>query len=182
MAADADSTGQLSEGPEYATRQAVTRMRVPVAAGLVFVVALVGLLGWLGYQAHDAQRAQQQRDVFLQVARQTAVNLTTINDTDADADVQRILASATGTFHDQFQQRAPAFIEAVKKSASKTQGNVTAAALESEEAGHARVLVAVSVKTTNATAPEQPPHVWRVRIGMQKVGDGAKVSDVAFVQ
>jgi Mce-associated membrane protein len=37
------------------------------------------------------------------------------------------------------------------------------------------------VKTTNAGAPEQQPHAWRMRIDVRKVNDGVKVSNVSFV-
>jgi Mce-associated membrane protein len=43
------------------------------------------------------------------------------------------------------------------------------------------VLVAVSVKTSNAGAPQQDPRGWRMRLSVQKVGDEAKISNVAFV-
>jgi Mce-associated membrane protein len=39
----------------------------------------------------------------------------------------------------------------------------------------------VTVKTSNAGAPEQAPRAWRMRISVQKVDDGAKVSNVEFV-
>jgi Mce-associated membrane protein len=115
------------------------------------------------------------------VGRQGALNLTTISYTEADADVARILDSATGTFHDDFQKRSQPFIEVVKQAQSKTEGTVTAAGLESVKGDSAQVLVAVSVKTTNAGAPEPQPHAWRMRIDVQKVDDGVKVSNVGFV-
>ena len=69
----------------------------------------------------------------------------------------------------------------VKQTKSTTVGTVTEAGLESEAAGTAEVLVAVTVKTSNTTAPEQDPRAWRLRIAVQKVGDQAKVSNVEFV-
>ena len=67
------------------------------------------------------------------------------------------------------------------KAKSTTVGTITEAGLESETAGTAQVLVAVTVKTSNAGAPEQDPRAWRMRISVQKVGDQAKVSNVEFV-
>lgn len=58
---------------------------------------------------------------------------------------------------------------------------MTAAGLESEDPQGAQVLVAITVKTSNAGAPEQQPRAWRMRIGVKKVGDEAKVSNVEFV-
>jgi Mce-associated membrane protein len=152
-----------------------------IALGLVVVAALAGVGGWLGYRAYQDREAQAQRNLYVQVARQTAVNLTTINYTEVESDIKRILESATGTFYDDFQKRSQPFVEVVKKVQSKSEGTVAEAALLSEAKDQAQVLVAVSVKTTIAAAPEQEPRRWRMRISVQKSGDSAKVSNVEFV-
>jgi Mce-associated membrane protein len=152
-----------------------------LAIGAIMVVGLAALTGWLGFRTYQSQQAEAQRNLFLEVGRQGALNLTTINYTEAEADVARILDSATGTFHDDFQKRSQPFIDVVKQAQSKTEGTVTAAGLESVNGDSAQVLVAVSVKTTNAGAPEQQPHAWRMRVDVQKVNDGVKVSNVGFV-
>jgi Mce-associated membrane protein len=117
------------------------------------------------------------------VGRQGALNLTTIDFQHADSDVQRILDSATGTFYDDFQKRAQPFVEVVKQAQSKSVGTIAEAGLEPQSitANGAQVLVAVTVKTSNAGAPEQAPRAWRMRITVQKVGDDAKVANVEFV-
>lgn len=147
----------------------------------MIVVAHCGLFGWLSYRAIESRHAQQQRELFLQAGRQAALNLTTISSNEAEADVQRIVDSSIGDFRNDFQQRAPAFIDMVKQAQSNTEGSVTAAALESETPDQAQVLVAVSVKTSNTSAPQQQPRAWRMRITVQKVADGAKVANVVFV-
>ena len=58
---------------------------------IVIVAAVAGVTGWLGYRDHQTREAQAQRSLYVQVARQAAVNLTTISYTEADSDVQRIL-------------------------------------------------------------------------------------------
>jgi len=176
------------DAEESAEDEVRKRRRVslpPLRAGLLVVVlticALGGLGGWLGYHAYQSREAQQQRDLFLQVARQGALNLTTIDWEHADADVQRILGSATGGFYEDFSNRVQPFVDFVKQAKSKSVGTITEAALESESGNEAQVMVAVSVKTANAAAPEQDPRSWRMRISVQKVGNEAKVSNVAFV-
>jgi len=176
---DADDTAD--GGSDTSARQRGSSLRAGLVFGLVAAVVMAGLFGWLLYRAHESHDAQQQRQLFLEVGRQAALNLTTINFTRADADVQRILDSATGAFHDDFQQRSPAFVEVVKKAQSKSEGTVTETGLESDDANGAQVLVAVTVKTTNAGTAEAQPRAWRMRIGVQKVGNGAKVSNVEFV-
>jgi Mce-associated membrane protein len=149
--------------------------------GVVMVVVLAGLAGWLGFRAHHSQQAQAQRSQFLQVARQGALNLTTIDWQHAEADVHRILDGATGEFYDDFAKRSQPFIEVLKKAQAKTVGTITEAGLESQTADSAQALVAVSVQTSNAGEPEQVPRAWRMRIDVQKVGDQVKVSNVGFV-
>lgn len=158
-----------------------SHLRLALVAGLVLVLALGGLTGWLGFRAYQSKQLDDQRKLFLQVGRQGALNLTTIDFEHADADVQRILDSATGTFYDDFQKRAGPFVEVVKQAKSKSVGTVTEAGLESESDTEARVLVAVTVQTSNAGAAEQQPRLWRMRVSVQKMGNDVKVSNVEFV-
>jgi Mce-associated membrane protein len=169
------------EDHDVAAAKGMSHVRLALIAGLVGVVALGGLTGWLGFRANQSHHLEQQRELFLQVGRQGAVNLTTLDYEHIDSDVQRILDSATGSFYDDFQQRAPSFVEVVKQVKSKSEGNVTAAALESDTPNEAEVLVAVTVKSVIVGQPDQPPRSWRMRILVQKVDDDAKVSNVEFV-
>jgi Mce-associated membrane protein len=154
--------------------------RLAVYIGLTTVAVLAVLVGWLGFRWSQSHTEQQQRAALLAAARQGALNLTTISYTEADGDVSRILDSSTGEFRGDFQKRAQAFIDTIKQAQSKSEGTISEAGIESAQGERAQVLVAVSVKTSTGAAEEQP-RLWRMRIGVQKVGDGAKVSNVEFV-
>lgn len=155
--------------------------RTAMLVSLVIVVVAAALVGFLGFRTYQSEQAQHRDQLFLQVARQGAVNLTTIDWQEADADINRILDSATGTFYDDFSKRSQPFVQVVKQAQSKSVGTVTEAGLESQSGDQAQVLVAVSVKTTNLGVNEQRPRAWRMRIDVQKIGDQAKVSNVQFV-
>src|ERR1700738_579079 len=176
---EADGVEAVEEGAAAGARRSPTRLAA--ALGLIMCVALAGLVGWLGVQAYQSHQRDQQRALFVQIARQGAVNLTTIDYTHADADVQRILDSATGTFYDDFAKRSQPFIDVVKQAKSTSQGTVTESGLASTERDTAQVLVAVTVTTSSAGAQEQQPRAWRMRISVQRLGDEAKVSNVEFV-
>jgi Mce-associated membrane protein len=163
------------------SKKRISDPRRALLLGLAVVVVLAALVGWFGYRAHQSQQAQAQRSQFIQAARQGALNLTTIDWQRADADVQRILDSSTGEFYDDFAKRSQPFIELVRQAKSVSVGTVSEAGLESQTADSAQVLVAVSVTTSYAGAPQPDPHGWRMRISVQKVGDQAKVSNVEFV-
>ncbi|MEH3139384.1 MAG: hypothetical protein PGN37_04220 [Mycobacterium kyogaense] len=175
-----------SGGEEYAADAAVGRRTSAANAAIVVcgvvLIALGTVAGWLGWGIHGEREVSAQRDTMIDVARQGAVNLTTINFTEVDADIARILDSSVGDFHDDFQQRSQPFIDVVKQAQSTSVGTVTSAGLEKLDGDHGQVLVAVSVRTSNVGGQDQPPRAWRMRIDVQKIADGTyKVSDVNFV-
>ncbi|MDT5260432.1 MAG: Mce-associated rane protein [Mycobacterium sp.] len=172
---DADSE------PKARSKKRMSPQRWAMLFSLTVIVALSVQLGWLGFRVHQAQKAEAQRSQFLQVARQGALNLTTIDWQHADADVRRILDGATGEFHDDFAKRSQPFIQVVQQAKASTVGTITEAGLESETADTAQALVAVSVQTSNAGETDQEPRAWRMRIYEQRVGNQIKVSNVGFV-
>lgn len=162
-------------------RRRPTAVAAVLAVVVATIIALGGLAGWFEYKLHQQREAQAQRALFLQVGRQGALNLTTIDWQHADADMARILGSATGQFYDDFSKRSQPFVDVVKQAQSKSVGVITEAGVESASVNEAEVLVAVTVSTTNLGAPDQDPRRWRMRLTVQKVGAEAKVSNVVFV-
>ncbi|AEV74103.1 hypothetical protein MycrhN_3584 [Mycolicibacterium rhodesiae NBB3] len=179
-AAETDEPADDGAAPKP-PKKPMSHLRLATIAGLVVVLALAGLTGWSGYRGYKAYQGEKQRELFLQVGRQGAINLTTIDWEHAEADVQRVLDSATGTFYDDFQNRSAPFVEVVKQAQSKSVGTISEAGLESASNDEAKVLVAVTVNTSNLGAPQQEPRAWRMRLTVTKVGDDAKVSNVEFV-
>jgi len=187
LADDGDTVGNTGEDGDddhvvpWPRRFSLSPVRAATLVGVVAAVTLAALVGWLGFSRYQTDKTQAQRELFLEVGRQGAINLTTIDYQHVEADVQRIIDSSTGNFYDDFKQRSAPFIDVVKKAQAKSVGTVTAAGLESESGNEAQVLVAVSVKTTNAGEAEPTPRAWRMRIAVSKLGADAKVSNVAFV-
>ncbi|WP_237572146.1 Mce protein [Mycolicibacterium lacusdiani] len=177
---------ETAEATEAETAEPVaaaptSHVRLALIAGLVLVLALSGLTGWLAFRAHQSSELADQREVFLQVGKQGAINLTTIDYTRVDQDVQRILDSATGAFYDEFERRSQPFAEVVKQVKSKSVGSVTEAGIKDQTADGAKVLLAVTVDTAVEGQPPQTPRSWRMLISVQQVGADAKVSNVEFV-
>lgn len=193
-ALDADDTACPStdhEQHEAPSRNALRGRRTPLRRwsaptlaavfGVIVVLALGGLGIWMGSNMIQIRKAEALDNEFVQAAQQGALNLTTIDYANVDKDIQRLLDSTTGSFRDDFQQRTQPFIDVVKQAKSKSEGTIVAVGLESRDGDEAQVLVALSVKTSNAGAPEQDPRSWRMRINVTRDGNKLKVSDVRFV-
>lgn len=163
-------------------KRPMSHVRLAAIFGLAAVLAVATTVGWLGFRAYKLHQDEAQRQVFLQVARQGALNLTTIDWQHAESDVQRVLDSATGQFYDQFASRKQPFIDVVKKAQSKSVGTITEAGLESDEVDKALALVTVSLKTSDLGGGDQPPREWRMRISLEKAGSQVKISNVTFVR
>lgn len=176
---ESGADGVLDTNEERLQRRDPTT--VALVVGLLTAVVIASVGGWLGVAAYHARQLDQRQAMFVEVARQGAINLTTIDHREVEGDVKRILDSATGTFYDDFSSRAQPFIDVVKNAQSKSVGTVVASGVESETDQDAQVLVAVSVKTTTGDSAEQQPRSWRMRIAVQKLGNDVKVSNVSFV-
>ena len=158
--------------------------RDSIRLGLVVILmalsAVVVIAGWQAAQLHAAAELQQQRAQLLAAGRDRAVLLTTISYTDAEAKGAEILASASGLFLEDFQNRSQSFLDTVQRARSDTAGTVVEAGLESVHGDQADVLVVMSVATSLA-GKKAPPRLWRMRIGLEQLGAETKVSDVEFL-
>lgn len=172
--AEDDAVSEIAEAAGVSPAPAKPSMSAPrrmLLFGLVVVVALAVLLCCWGFRVQRARHAQDQRGHFLQAARQCALNLTTIDWRNAEADVRRILDGATGEFYNDFAQRSQPFVEVLRHAKASTVGTITEAGLQTQTADTAQALVAVSVQTSNAGEADPVPRAWRMRITVQRVGD-----------
>jgi Mce-associated membrane protein len=156
------------------------RRRILSAGAAVFAL-LVGVNVWAGWRDVQARQDDAAAEQMVAAGREGLLALTTIDHTQIDRDVQRILDASTGAFRDDFAQRAETFTAAARKAQSTSVGTVREAGLESSDGDSARVLVALTVMTSNRGVPEQQPKSWRTRVTVTRVDDGYKVAEVEFV-
>ena len=132
-------------------------------------------------QHRDQNRLRTDRVAFLQAARQTVLNLTTVSAVSADADIARILDGATGAFRDDFASRSAAFASVVKQANVSTVGTITEAGVESLDGDRAKILVAATSKVSNSAGAQDEPRIWRLRLVLQRTQERILVSNVDFV-
>ena len=150
---------------------------------LVFV-ALAAFAVFLAWRVHAADSRHDKREAVLAVARQEALNLTTISYQTASRDLERIIALATGDFRTKFEQQRKQFPGILAQSKSSERGTVLASALAALHGTNAQVLVAVDAAVTNnqTVAAQQPPQVqhFRMVFTLMRVHGHWLVSNGAF--
>src|ERR1700739_3654936 len=90
------ATDDADSEPKARSKKRMSAQRWATLLSLTVIVALSVLVGWLGFRVHQSQKADAQRSQFLQVARQGALNLTTIDWQDAHAEWRRVLDGGAG--------------------------------------------------------------------------------------
>lgn len=154
--------------------------RVVVIAS-VLLIAVIAAGVWLLVDRQSAAERDERRAAFVQAARQTVLNLTTIRADSADADVQRLIEGATGDFKAEFEGREGPFVEVVQQAGVTTVGEVIEAGIQNEDGTCASSLVASRAMVSNADQTEPEPRDFRLRVTICDENGRLLASKVEFV-
>ena len=157
------------------------RRRIAPIAVTVLAAVLVAVATLLLLKLNDANADEDSRQSALQVARQVAVDLTTVSKDTAQGDVNRLMDLATGSFKDQFAQQAEVFRKVVQQASVTAKGTVAEAGVSSVDGDTVTVLAAVSATVQNADAPSGEQRQYRMKMQLHHDGDRWLVSDLEFV-
>jgi Mce-associated membrane protein len=166
--------------PGRALRRPRGRTLGRAVAGMI-VVAALAVSGFTIWNHHQIGVQQAREDAYLEAARQGVLALTSMDSARAADDVRRVLDRSTGAFRTDFQTRSADFTKVVEQSQVATQGEITAAAVESMTDESAVVLVSAVSRITNSAGAQQEPRVWRLSVTVTRDGPEPKMSKVEFV-
>ncbi|MFC7447943.1 hypothetical protein [Rhodococcus daqingensis] len=167
------------ETAEAAPHRKRPTIAMVVAGALVLALLVAGIVLLLDRNAANDRDAK--RNAFVQTARQTVLNLTTIRPETAKEDVERILAGASGDFKAEFDGRQDPFVSVVKEASVTTEGQIIEAGLESEDGNNAKVLVAARANVTTPDQSQSGPRDFRMRVTVTDDGGTMTASKVEFV-
>lgn len=185
--ARADRLQQEHAGAAEESKRTWSRLPRPGRKRIVAVLAALctaALLAASGYMIHvqgHLQAEQRQQAEFVAAARQVVVTLMSIDFTNPQQSVQRIVDNSTDPFRAEFQSAADDFIKVAQDAKVTTKASANAAAVESITAESAVVLVSASSTVTNEAGAVEAPRSWRLKVDMQREGDQIKMSKVEFV-
>lgn len=177
---DKASAGEADDADEKRPRRSAARI-LAVAASTIVALALVAGAVISVFAVRSAEERDALRAEYIQAARQTVLNLTTIHADTAREDIDRILTMASGEFKDEFNGRVDPFTEVVKQAKVESTGEIVEAALESSDDDSARVLVAAKQTVKNAGQEGPQLRYYRFRITVTNSDSGMTASDVEFV-
>ncbi|SRX80807.1 hypothetical protein [Mycolicibacterium parafortuitum] len=189
--AEAEAAAAETAAAQARSRAAAARRRLrrgprwQTVAGIVAVLcaltmAIGSVLIWSGHR--DTVRDQQNRAEFAAAAKQVAVTLLSIDFTDPQTGMQRILDNAVDPFRTEFQNSSDDFVKLTADAKVSTKAVVDAAAVQSATADAATVLVAATTTVTDAEGVAEPPRTWQLRLDLRRDGDRIKMAEVDFVQ
>jgi Mce-associated membrane protein len=156
----------------------------PVVLIAVLVVLLVLLAGGalLGaVKLRDAAKRDDARAAAVSAARQEALNLTSIDGKDIDADLKRVQDGATGGFAKDFAARAKDLKTVLAENAVLAEGHVIDAALVRGDLDTATVLVVVDSTVKNKGVPSGRQNTYRMQLDLERHGSRWLTSALQFV-
>jgi Mce-associated membrane protein len=107
--------------------------------------------------------------------------LMSLNFNNGQADLQRVLDTTSGSFHDDFVKSQKDFLTVMQDSKVVTSTTVSATALESMTDDSAVVLVTATSQVANSASQQPTPRSWRLSVTVNRENDQIKMSKVEFV-
>ena len=155
------------------------RRLVMVLTGLTVVLAIAALV--LAFLLRGYDQTDDARDAALQAARQSALDLTSIDTTDFDEDVVRVMDGATGAFLADFEARTVDLKAILAENEVASEGMVIDAGLVRSDARNATALVVVDSTVSNTATPDGRVNTYRMQIELELVDGRWLTSMLEFV-
>jgi Mce-associated membrane protein len=160
------------------------RRNLPLTAAIVLGVVVAGLAiasGWLGVSSLRNKDEADQRAKAIQSARQMGVNLMSVDSSNAQRDLDRIVAGTTGDFKNKLAGQSKAFMDQVTKAKAKATVSDVDAALVSIDGDSAEVMVSLTGTVTNDKVKNGTPQGYRYQMELTRVDDRWLVSGLEVV-
>ena len=162
--------------PRAASGRSWVLIALAAACALLAVAAVV-----LGFQLRRHAEVEDARQDALRAARQSALNLTSIDNEQFDQAVQRVLDGATGDFRREFEDNTESLKKLLAENQVNAQGSVLEAGLVRADRSNATALVVVDSTVRNVATPEGRVNTYRMQIEVERVEDRWLTSGLRFV-
>jgi Mce-associated membrane protein len=152
-----------------------------IATFVLVVLALAALIFVQAQAIRSQDDLQSSRAAAVNAASDEVVDLLTVEHSSAAADLKKLLAGATAGFHDQLQQQAASFQQALAQGKVVSSGSIAAAALVSMTGDTAVVTIAAKATVKNAASPAGEARNYRLTVTVKHVASQWLVAGLTFV-
>lgn len=171
-------------GGEPGDADGTGRVRRFVLAGSVLALVVLGLLitgAILLGAEHAAWRDRARGDAAVAAARDVVVRLSSLSQDALPEQIDGLLQRSTGPFRAQLSGTANLFGALAGRAQFRSQGEITSAALETEDGNQATVLVTSTSRVANTATPGEVPRRYRLALTLQWDGEQWLVDTVEQV-
>ncbi|MCU1693275.1 MAG: hypothetical protein JWM64_2366 [Frankiales bacterium] len=155
--------------------------RVGTGVWLLLVLALVVVGVVYGLQLRSAHATESRRADALQAAKQEALNLTSVDGTGIEQDLQRVLEGASGQFREEFEGQSKSLAGVLKDNKVTAEGKVLDAGLSRFDDRSATAVVIIDSDVSNKAIPKGQTRTYRMQLELERVGDRWLTSSLQFV-
>lgn len=180
----ARATGAVSDVPVETTQgESSTGGRMTVAVGAlgVVVIALVVTVAVLGVSVWRTQGTLNERSAAEQAARQTAVNLASMDYRTVKQGIDRVLSGMTGEVKTQWATQSKTIADTATKTQSMSTVQSVNGGVVSMDGDSAEVIVAVTAVTTSPKVRQGAPRYYRFTMDLTRVDGRWLVSKLGLV-
>ncbi len=159
----------------------MSALRLPTVILLVAVVfvGFVGVPQWR--HLHAAHQRADDRIDALSVAKLEVTDLTTLNPSNLDAQLERLKERLTGTFASQFEAFYSTFASVVSRQKVTSRGSIQSVALASLTDRKAVALVAARAVVISKGQKHNIDRAYRFEVSLSKRGSLWLISGMRFV-
>lgn len=147
--------------------------------GLVLAVVVAAVL--LQMRISDAERDAAAYDDVRSAARKEAAAFTNVDYRDIEADIEAVLAGATGKFKREFAANADNLKSTATANQAISRGRVLSVGVVTVDSDSARAIVVADSQVSNIQLDEPQPRHYRLQLDLRLVGGRWLTYDVQFV-
>ena len=181
----ADTAADTARDQRRALLVGLAAVAAVLAVALAVLLFLLSRVSDPGPQQAAALAREEAREDILRAAAQSALNLTSIDNAEFDADVKAVLDGATGAFRADFEARSKDLKQVLTENKVVSEGKVIETALvELAEDGNpdtSTALVVVDSNVKNTAVPEGRVNTYRMKLQLERVDGQWLTSMLEFV-
>jgi Mce-associated membrane protein len=155
--------------------------RLAAAVLAIVVIVLAVTASWLGVSVWRERAAADHAAGAEQAARQTAVNMVSIDYRNVRQGVDRVISGMTGDIKDQWATQAKTIVDTATKNQATSTVQAVRAGVVSADGDSAEVIVAVTAVTSSPKVKQAAPRYYRFSMDLERVDGRWLVSRLGLV-